>query len=73
MNRKYRVIYDEGNAYPKGSIIESNTLIEDYLSLCGDWEDADTIGWLNSCLSNDKQDDAIEFISSAWLIKLAAI
>ena len=74
--KTYKIIADNGNVYPKNTIITANTLIEEYLECCNTIEDADLIGWLNNLKQTNTEESitiAITFIADTWNIQLEEI
>ena len=74
--KTYKIIADNGNVYPKNTIITANTLIEEYLECCNTIEDADLIGWLNTLKETNTDNSitmAINFITEMWGINLEEI
>jgi len=65
MNRTYKVKYDSGDIYTN-KIVTSNQLINDFLEVSNEFEDADLIGWLQTLIKNDRQDEGVDFICNAW-------
>lgn len=72
----YKVIEDKGEVYSPNQIITSDELIDDYLDICNDKEDADLLGWIMALKQKDTDkaiDEAISFITDAWNITLEEI
>lgn len=67
MEKRYKVVYDEGNVYEVGTTISGNELIEHYLEIADGFEDADTIGWI---MANKDKEEVIEYITNSWLMRL---
>lgn len=69
----YKVISDSGNVYQPNTIITSDKLIDDFLKMCYNTEDAEFLGWLNTLKEYDTDDSvsqAIEVICDAWDMQL---
>lgn len=76
MTYYYKVINDLENVYEQNSIISSDTLINDFLEICNDTEDAELIGWIYSLQQTNTEKtiaQAIAFIADAWNIQLEKI
>lgn len=74
--KTYKVISDSGEVYQPNSIITSDTLINDYIDVSNQTEDADLIGWLYTLKQTDTDNSiaqAIAFITDAWDIQLEEI
>lgn len=74
--KTYKVISDSGEVYQPNSIITSDTLINDYIDVSNETEDADLIGWLYTLKQTDTDNSiaqAIAFITDAWDIQLEEI
>jgi glycine cleavage system H lipoate-binding protein len=69
MNKNYKCVYDVEGIYTD-KVIDSNTLIDDYLEVCNEVEDADLIGWITRLKETDRQEEAIEFICGVWDLRL---
>ena len=65
MNKNYKCVYDVEGRYTD-KVIDSNTLIDDYLEICNEIEDADLIGWLVRLKETNKQEEAVDFICGVW-------
>lgn len=72
MNKNYKCIYDIDNIYTN-RVINSDTLIDHYIEVCNETEDADHIGWIIRLKETDRQEEAVQFISEIWNLKLKEI
>lgn len=74
--KTYKVIEDKGEVYKKNQIITSDELIEDYLDVRNDKEDADLLGRIITLKTKDTGnsiDTAVQFITDAWGLTLEEI
>lgn len=74
--KKYKIVHDGENVYADGTIISSDSLIEDYLDVCNSTEDADLIGWLYTLKQRNTEQSirqAIYFIADMWNIEIEEI